>query len=500
MPQRTARAIDWAWLTWPFVIGLVIFVGHAALRLAALGVLPENRRPASGTAWALAIVLNPTVGFIVWLFLGRTTLGKVRDERQAQADDGIRKVAARQPELALPADSPAYLASAVHLSQELGGFPAVGADGITFYPTLPGAVEAMANEVDQAQRWVHVEFYIMAWDAQTAPLFEALAQAVQRGVSVKVLFDHLGTRGLPVYGELKDQLDAAGIPWCPMLPLQPVKGFGRRPDLRNHRKLLVVDGEVGFMGSHNMTQPDYNKAKNADAGREWVDVSCRVTGRLATGLDAIFASDWFTETGEPAHLDGLSTPVPSAGGDELPLVGQLVPSGPGMVSENNLRVFTTLIYGAKRRLSLTSPYFVPDESMLYAVTTAALRGVDVELFVCAEGDQFMVHHAQRSYYQALLEAGVRIYLYPAPLVLHAKHFSIDDDVMMIGSSNMDMRSFGLNYEISLIMHGAQAIAGIRAIEDVYREMSTELTLAQWQGRPWGQRYLDNVMRLTSAVQ
>ncbi len=328
--------VDWSWLTWPFIIGLLIFVAHAALRFAALGVFPENRRPSSGMAWALVILLNPTIGFIVWLFLGRTTLGRLRDERQARAAEEIRKVAAQQPELQLPADSPAYLASAVHLSQELSGFPAVGADGITSHPTLPGAVKAMANEVDRAQRWVHVEFYIMAWDAQTAPLFEALARAVQRRVSVKVLFDHLGTRGLPIYGELKEQLDAAGIPWRPMLPLQPIRGFGCRPDLHNHRKLL--------------------------------------------------------------------------------------------------------------------------------------------------------------------EAGVKIYLYPSPLVLHAKHFSIDDDVMMIGSSNMDMRSFGLNYEISLILHGEEAISGIRAIEDVYREMSTELTRQEWQGRPWSQPYLDNVMRLTSAVQ
>ncbi len=496
----TDQSTDGSWLTWSFSIGLAIFLVHAVIRFAALGVIPENRRPSSGTAWVLVILLNPTIGFIVWLFLGRTTLGAQREQRQEQANENIREVASRQPELELPADVPAYLASAIHLSQGLGGFPAVGSDRVRFYPTLPGSVEAMATEVDRAQRWVHMEFYIMAWDEQTAPLFEAMARAVGRGVAVKVLFDHLGTRGLPVYAELKAQLDAAKIPWRPMLPLEPIRGFGRRPDLRNHRKLLVIDGEVAFMGSHNMTQPSYNKPKNEQAGREWVDVSCRVTGRLAVGLDGVFATDWFTETGEPAHTEGLSTPVPPSGGTELPLVGQLVPSGPGIVSENNLRVFTTLIYGAKQRISLTSPYFVPDESMLYAVTTAALRGIDVELFVCAEGDQFMVHHAQRSYYQALLEAGVRIYLYPAPLVLHAKHFSIDDDVMMIGSSNMDMRSFGLNYEISLILHGSEAVEGIRVIEDSYRELSTELTLEKWQDRPWRQRYLDNVMRLTSAVQ
>ena len=119
----------------------------------------------------------------------------------------------------------------------------------------------------------------------------------------------------------------------------------------------------------------------------------------------------------------------------------MIPSGPGFATENNLRAFTTLLYSAQRRLSITSPYFVPDESLLYAITTAAQRGVDVELFVSEAGDQFMVYHAQRSYYEALLRAGVRIYFYPAPAILHSKFFSVDDDVAVIGSSNMDMRSF-----------------------------------------------------------
>ena len=150
--------------------------------------------------------------------------------------------------------------------------------------------------------------------------------------------------------------------------------------------------------------------------------------------------------------------VPTGTGD---VCGQVVPSGPGFAEENNLRLFTTLIYSAQRRISIVSPYFVPDESLLYAVTTAAQRGVEVELFVSAEGDQFMVWHAQRSYYEALLRAGVRIWLYPAPFVLHAKFFSIDDDVAVLGSSNMDMRSFALNYEVSLMLLGAESVATMR---------------------------------------
>ncbi len=194
-------------------------------------------------------------------------------------------------------------------------------------------------------------------------------------------------------------------------------------------------------------------------------------------------------------------PPPSERPGALTDVGvQVVPSGPGFATENNLRLFNAMLYSAERRLSLTSPYFVPDDSLLYAVTTAAQRGVEVELFVGATADQFMVAHAQRSYYEALLTAGVRIWLYPEPFVLHAKHFSVDDTVAVVGSSNMDMRSFALNYEVVMMMTGAEAVARLSEVQDTYRALSTELTLDEWRKRSRGQRYLDNLMRLTATLQ
>jgi len=282
-----------------------------------------------------------------------------------------------------------------------------------------------------------------------------------------------------------------------MLPLRPLKGQFQRPDLRNHRKLMVVDGHVGFMGSQNLIEPGYNKPKNHAAGRQWVELVARIDGPTVSSLMAVFAQDWYIETHERLGEEiTRHTRTPHADG----VAGQVLPSGPGYDTENNLRLFTALIYSAQRRVSLTSPYFVPDEPLLYAVTTAARRGVDVELFVSEEGDQFMVFHAQCSYYAALLEAGVRIYLYPAPAVLHSKHFSIDDDVAVIGSSNMDMRSFALNYEVSLMLTGGAIVQRFREVEDTYRSLSRELTREEWSRRPRRSTYVDNAMRLTSALQ
>ena len=179
---------------------------------------------------------------------------------------------------------------------------------------------------------------------------------------------------------------------------------------------------------------------------------------------------------------------------------QVVPSGPGFSQENNLRLFNALIYSAQERISICSPYFVPDDSLLYAITTAVQRGVKVELFVSEQGDQFLVHHAQRSYYQALLEAGVRIYLYRAPAVLHAKHFTVDDEVAVLGSSNMDMRSFSLNFEVSLMMVGPEIVAALREVQEVYRAKSRELSPEEWQERSVLSKYVDNVCRLSAALQ
>jgi cardiolipin synthase len=182
------------------------------------------------------------------------------------------------------------------------------------------------------------------------------------------------------------------------------------------------------------------------------------------------------------------------------LDAQVVPSGPGFELENNLRLFNALVYSAQERVIITSPYFVPDDSMLYAITNAAYRGLDVQLFVSAVADQPVVYHAQRSYYEALLRAGVRVWLYHAPTVLHAKHFTIDDEVAVIGSSNMDMRSFSLNFEISVMVRGRSIVQELRVVEGKYREESRELLLEEWLERPLRSRVLDNTARLTAAVQ
>ena len=486
------------WVAVSAIIGTALVVLNIAICFAALGIVPGNRRPSTGMAWLILVLVVPFFGLVAFLLVGRTNVERRRHQTQLRANRAIQAHMAQVGALTEADPGLAYVASVAALNRNLGSLPAVAGNSVELFSDYVASISAMTEEVDRATTFVHVQFYITAWDATTDAFFRALVRATERGVKVRLLFDHLGSRGIPTYKETLAKLESTSIEWQLMMPLHPFRrGQLRRPDLRNHRKILVVDGTVGFAGSQNLIDSAYNKPKNESAGRRWVELTCRVRGPVTTELNAVFLTDWYSETGD--NLRETVVEAPPVGKGEG-VTAQVVPSGPGFSTENNLRMFTTLIYSAKRRISITSPYFVPDESLLYAVTTAAQRGVEVELFVSEAGDQFMVWHAQRSYYQALLEAGVRIHLYPAPFVLHSKHFTIDDDVAVLGSSNMDLRSFALNYEVSLMLLGPEVVASMRAVEDTYRGLCRELTAEEWESRSHPSRYIDNVMRLTSALQ
>jgi cardiolipin synthase A/B len=477
-----------------FIVALAIFV----INLVALGLVPERRRPSSATAWLLLILFLPVFGLLLFFLIGSPFVRGKRREEQRQVGGIIRSSLTSVPALPSAETRPDWLDSAMVLNRRLGWLPGVENNSAELFSNYEESIQAMADLVRTAERYVHVEYFIVCWDSTTAPFFEALKDVAARGVKVRLLFDHLSTYRIPGYKEMLVKLDQAGIEWHRMLPIQPLKGRWRRPDLRNHRKILVVDGRSGFVGSQNMIDSSYHNKKHEAAGRKWRELTARVEGPVVHSINLVFASDWFIETKEQLveHMQPEEFPGPV--GD---ITCQIVPSGPGFPDENNLRLFNILIYGAQERLSITSPYFVPDESLLYAITTASQRGVAVELFVGEQGDQFMVHHAQCSYYRLLLEAGVRIYMYPAPFVLHSKHFSIDDHTAVIGSSNMDIRSFSLDFEISMMCTGSTSfVARMREVEDMYRSLSREMTLEEWRTRPLPKRYVDNVMRLTSAVQ
>lgn len=480
--------------TWWAVLVLVL---DLTIRIAAIIIVPRNRRPTAAMAWLLAIYFIPIIGVFLFLLIGNPRLPRKRRRKQERINEYIHDTSASLDFGTLRPHAPSWFTSLVTLNRNLGAMPLAGDNSAQLIPDYQESLDAMADAIRRAERYVHVEFYIFQADASTDNFFRALEEVAARGVPVRVLLDHWANRGKPKYRQTIKRLDAMGAQWRLMLPVQPLRGKYQRPDLRNHRKLLVVDGRVAFTGSQNVTDSTYNLRKNIRRGLHWVDLMARIEGPVVASINAVFLSDWYSETDEVLTDDIDLFDVRSGPGD---LDCQIVPSGPGFEFQNNLKLFAGLLYAAHRQIIVVSPYFVPDEALLLAITTACQRGIHVELFVSEEGDQAIVYHAQRSYYEALLRAGVKIWMYKRPFILHTKSLTIDDEVAIIGSSNMDMRSFGLNMEISMLVRGEEFVRQMRGVEDMYRSQSRELTLDEWEKQPLRSTILDNLARLTSALQ
>jgi cardiolipin synthase len=476
---------------------ILVFIVDIVIRVTAIIVVPRNRRPTAAMAWLLAIYFIPLIGVFLYLLIGNPRLPRKRRRMQEQINDYIHDTSASLDFGTLRPHAPEWFTSLVTLNRNLGAMPLAGDNAAHLIAEYQASLDAMADAIRAAERYVHVEFYILQTDEATDNFFRALEEVSARGVTVRVLMDHWANRGKPFYKQTRKRLDIMGAQWHLMLPVQPFRGKYQRPDLRNHRKLLVVDGRVAFTGSQNVTDSTYNLPKNIKRGLHWVDLMARIEGPVVASINAVFLSDWYSETDEILTDEIDLFDVKSGPGD---LDCQIIPSGPGFEFQNNLKLFAGLLFAAQRKIIIVSPYFVPDEALLLAITTACQRGIHVELFVSEEGDQAMVYHAQRSYYEALLRAGVQIWMYRRPYILHSKSMTIDDEVAIIGSSNMDMRSFGLNMEISMLVRGEEFVRQMRDVEADYRALSRNLTLEEWEKQPLRSTVLDNLARLTSALQ
>lgn len=468
-------------------------------RIAALLIVPRRRLPTAGMAWILFILFLPIVGWLGFFVLGNYKLPKRRRELQersnASIDALLAQLRARKGLFSKVVDPTVHpkWQSVVELTHAYSRFPSFAGNTLKTLDEYDDIIQRICDDIDSAKQSVYVEYYIFTHDSATAPLIDALARAKQRGLEVRVLYDSWGSRKYKGRKAMIQAFESAEIPYRAMLPLQlPGRGYVR-PDLRNHRKIVTIDGLVGYTGSQNLVERHYERKDDI----YYDELVVRVTGPIVGELSALFETDWAAEGGkrlEHAKLAKQATyKLPGA-------AMQVLPSGPGYPDENNLRVFTHIFHLAEKSLTIVNPYFVPPESMLSAIVTAAQRGVSVTMINSASIDQWMVGYAQRSYYDALLQAGVKIYLYPSPVFLHSKFFVADDEMVVVGSSNMDMRSFELDSELSLLSYDKTVANNMNAVAAKYRKKSSELTLQEWQKRSHGQQLIENFARLTSALQ
>jgi cardiolipin synthase len=469
----------WAW---------IFFLCEWVLRLAMLVVVPFRRTPAAAKGWLLLIFFEPWIGLLLYLLIGRAKLPRWQREQLAKLPRAMAGVVARltnHPNVFHP-EVGAALSQAVTLAENLGGMPILGGNAVEVLVDYDGIIARLVADIDRAENHVHLLFYIFADDRATAPVVEALGRAAKRGVHCRVLADAIGSRR--ALRTLAPKLTALGVAVHATLPIRLRPGRKARLDLRNHRKIAVMDGRVGYTGSQNLVAAAYKE------GITYEELVARVTGPVVLDLQYVFAADWFLETGEVLDGEAEFPPPEIAGG----VPAQALASGPAFPTQNNQRLIVALVHGACKRVVLTTPYFIPDEPLLQAMQTAALRGVDVHLVVSEKADQLFVSLAQKSYYEELLEAGVRIHLYRKNF-LHAKHLSVDDSVALIGTSNLDIRSFALNAEVMLMIYDCGVAARLAAEQERYFASARTLTLSTWDRRPFRNKVAQNLARLLSPL-
>ena len=465
----TEKHILTALWTGLFLMVHVVFISRAILR--------PHREPASRVAWVVVMVVLPVVGIIAYLLLGETNIGRRRVARMHEVLNRLPdvseapgyKAANFQPQIH---DRYAPLFSAGH---SVNGYQPVGGNRARLLPDSNAAIASMLEDIDAAKEHVHVSFYIWLADNNGLKVVEALKRAAARKVICRAMADGLGSRTL-IASEHWKAMGDAGVHVATALPignvlLRPLRG---RIDLRNHRKIMVIDNQITYCGSQNCADPEFRvKAKYAP----WVDAMMRFEGPIVRQNQHLFASDWMSQVDE--DLTGLLRQPVAPG--EPGMTAQVIGTGPTVRTSAMPEIFETLMYAARRELFITTPYYVPDEAMQIALCSSALRGVSTTIIFPARNDSWIVSAASHSYYAELLAAGVRIFEYQVGL-LHTKSLTLDGQVTLIGSANMDRRSFELNYENNILFHDSAMTAEMRRRQDTYLAQSRPVTaelVAQW---------------------
>ncbi len=470
---------------------LLFYTSEWLIRLVMLGLVIDRHPPRVAMTWLLVIFFLPWPGLLLYLFIGENRLPHrrlvQRKALQARLESVHGQYMPHRENVSSRVDQ--SLLPTVMLAERLGYMPIMCGNEATLLADTDTVIDVLIEDIDAAQHHVHLLVYIFAADATGQRVVAALERAVLRGVECRLLADAQGSRKF--LKKMSGRLARAGIKCYPALPASLLRAWVSRIDLRNHRKIFVVDGRIAYTGSQNIVDASYGHRN-----LKWHDLMVRLTGPVVLELQAVFAGDWLAESDE--LLDGVDIFPDSnqlSGGD---VAAQTLPSGPLFPAENYQRLAVASLYAARHKVTITTPYFVPDEVFLEAMETVALQGVVVELIVPLHSDQLLVGNAARGYYERLLNSGVNIYLFNKGLV-HAKSMTIDDSLAFLGSSNFDIRSFALNFEINMIFYNAGFAESLRQQQNGYREHSRQLTLAQWQQRPRYQKTMQNIIKLLSPL-
>lgn len=472
------------WLIWQIVEWVLRIV-------MALIILRRRFTPTTALMWLGIVFVLPEVGVVLYILIGDHRLPRKRIRRYRELIAGTRSEqrAAIARSRVRPTLEPACEV-VIRQAEKISDMPILGGNEAELLSDPWFLVQRLVADIDAAEHHAHLLYYIFAPDKSGRAVAEALARAAKRGVKCRLLADDVGSRDMFYDGELPSWLEEQGVTVRRSLPVDPIRRRLARLDLRNHRKLAVIDARVAYTGSQNIVDDD------TDGGGEAlvVDLSTRLRGPIVNQMQSVFLDDWYFDTSEDISSPDLFPPQPVVG----ETAAQAVATGPTSENESFVRVILAAITAAQRKLVITTPYFVPDEATTLALQMAAARGVEVDLVVPRRSDHILVTLAGRAHYEPCLEAGVRIHQHQGSM-LHSKTVSVDESIALIGSYNIDVRSFYLNFELSVLLYGKEITRQLRAVQNRYIEASKRIDLDAWRNRSVLQRYTDSVASLLSPV-
>jgi cardiolipin synthase len=475
-------------------ITALLLASHLLVQLLiAVRVIMRRRSVGESLAWIMIVFVFPIVGIVSYLLVGELRLGSRRARRITELFGPIQQwfeeLHQRRHRLNW-AEIGNACEQLSHVGKRSIGVPTLPGNEVQLIDQWKVVFDQLISDIDAARRTCHLEFYIWNVGGRADDVAEALIRARQRDVICRVLVDAVGSRRF-LRSKLAYRMREAGIQMIGALPGGPLRLPFVRFDLRLHRKIVVIDGETAYTGSLNLVDPRYFK-QDAGVG-QWIDAMVRVRGPSVEGLAIVFLADWYMETADTIdelRYSGDASPQPEVGDCAI----QALPSGPSYEADAIEQILITAVYAARRELILTTPYFVPNESMRMALVAAARRGIKVILIVPAAVDSLLVRYASQAFKGDLLQAGVRIALFKGGL-LHTKSVTVDGEFSLFGSLNLDPRSLYLNFEITLAIYNRSFTQRLRQLQQNYIDQSELMDLEAWYRRPPTQRFVENVARL-----
>lgn len=449
-------------------------------------ILSENRNPVKSLAWLTILILLPLVGLILYFFFGRniknTRMISRRNKRKLKKNETQWKIDYNSIENKLSAES----IQQIKLTHSLTGSLFYTGNTVKIYTTGKKKFEALEHDLLSAKKYIHIQYYIFESDEIGTHIKNILIKKATEGVKVRVIYDHIGS--IHVKKRFFKEMRDTGIEIFPFFKVA-FPPFATRINWRNHRKLCVIDGEIGYIGGMNIADRYINGAKHGT----WRDCHIRITGPAISALQYSFAVDW-SFMGQPLIEEKITTST-----NNIENVGmQMATSGPTSQWPNIAFIFHKAISNAKKRIYIQTPYFLPTENLLKALQSAALSKIDVRLMIPRHSDSIIMRHASFSYIQECLSSGIKIYLYEAGM-LHSKTMIIDDEFCTIGSTNFDFRSFEHNFEGNMFIYSQEINQQMIEIFNNDLSQSTRINSAKWRKRPIFDKALASLLRLLSPI-